>query len=136
MDEDSQETIKRLLREITWAGSKLGRITRRVLFFFGFAQCRHCVHCELQGGAYRDIRESIIPINGHCKWSEQKVTAILDRSDLRTIHRCPGFEQILYNFKNLGFPANEVARIKGRRREALITWMGWMVAVALALIAA
>lgn len=135
MGEDGEQVAARLLREQRWIGSWLGRVSRRTLFFFGWAQCQHCVHCDLGNGsgAYRGIRESVILPRGECTWSGGKVSGILEREDLRAVHRCPGFEQILYNFKDLGFPANEVARIKGRRRELAITWMGWIVALILAL---
>lgn len=135
MGEGTGEVATRLLREQRWIGSRLGRIWRRALFFLGWAQCQHCVHCDLGNGsgAYRGIRESVVLPRGECTWSGGRVSAILEHDELRKLHRCPGFEQILYNFKNLGFPANEVARIKGRRRELTITWMGWIVALILAL---
>ena len=104
------------------------------MFVFGFAQCRHCVHCEFEEGTskYRGIRESVLPVQGRCIWHERKVSGILDRDDLKQVHRCPGFEQILYNFKGYGFPADEIARIKERRRRMFITWMGWAIAVVIA----
>jgi len=137
MGEDTEKVAARLLREQRWISSKIGTIWRRVLFFFGWAQCQHCVHCDLGdgSGAYRGIRESVVLPRGECTWSGGRVSAILEHDDLRVIHRCPGFEQILYNFKDLGFPADEVARIKGRRRELLITWIGWFVAIGVAVLA-
>jgi len=44
------------------------------------------------------------------------------------------FEQILYNFKGYGFPADEIARIKERRWRFFITWVGWAIAVVIAVI--
>ena len=83
---------------------------------------------------YRGIRESVLPGSGRCIWADGSITGQLDFGDMKKIHRCPGFEQILYNFKDYGFPADEIARIKERRRRMFITWMGWAIAVTIAVI--
>ena len=135
MSEASEKVAKQLLREAKWAQSWLGRRSRSIMFLFGFAQCRHCVHCDLNGSSkYRGIRESVLPVQGRCMWQEGNVSGVLDRGELKQFHRCPGFEQILYNFKDYGFPADEIARIKERRWRLFITWMGWMIAVAISVI--
>lgn len=129
MSEASEKVARQLLREAEWAQSWIGRRTRSIMFLFGFAQCRHCVHFDLEDGSkYKGIRESILPTQGKCRWQEGNVSGILDRADLKRVHRCPGFEQILYNFKGYGFPANEIARIKERRWRMFSTWMGTEVA--------
>ena len=134
MTDRAEETAKKLNREAKRAQSRTSRTWRWFIFSLGFAQCRHCVHCDLKGRSkYRGIRESIIPGEGACRWHETKPSDNLNHDDLKHIHRCPGFEQILYNFKDYGFPADEIARIKERRWRLFITWMGWLVAVAIAI---
>lgn len=133
MSVESEKVAKKLLREAEWAKSWRGRRVRSILFLTGFAQCRHCVHCDLEDATkYRGVRESILPVSGHCVWHDKRPSGHLDRKELKRIHRCPGFEQILYNFKDYGFPADEIARIKERRWRMFITWTGWIVAVSIA----
>lgn len=135
MKGDAEKIAKKLNREARWTQSWLGRRVRSVLFLSGFAQCRHCVHCDMEDRTkYRGVRESVLPGSGHCVWQDQKPSGHLDFDDMKRIHRCPGFEQILYNFKDYGFPSDEIARIKERRWRLFIAWMGWVVAITVALV--
>ncbi len=91
MSEASEKVARQLLREAEWAQSWIGRRTRSIMFLFGFAQCRHCVHFDLEDGSkYKGIRESILPTQGKCRWQEGNVSDILNRADLKRVHRCPG----------------------------------------------
>ena len=133
MKNDQEAVAKKLLREAKWSASRTAKVWRRLIFTLGFAQCRHCVHCDMEDSTkYRGVRESILPNSGRCMWGERKPSNTLDREDLKKVHRCPGVEQILYNFKDYGFPAEQVAKIREKRWRLFITWAGWVLAVALA----
>jgi hypothetical protein len=113
--------------------SRIGRLRRWALIKLGFSQCRYCVYCEAEGDKYRGMRESIMLNRGKCHWSGDSITANLDRDDLRKYHRCPAFTPVLYNFKDYAINPNEVNNIYSRRKETFFAWMGWIVAILIAI---
>jgi len=80
------------------------------------------------------MRESILLRQGKCKWSQESASSILTYEDLRKIHRCPGFIPVLYNFKDYAINPEEVNRILSWRGQNFIAWMGWIVAILIAIL--
>ena len=123
-----------LVEEFKREKSPLTRAWRKLLFISGFSQCRYCIYCETDDSNTRGMRESAMLTTGKCKWSGDSATANLSYEDLRAIHRCPAFTQMLFNFKDYAINPNEVKNIYAKRKDLFFTWMGWVIAVLIAII--
>ena len=119
----------KLKQEQFFEKSFIGRLLRRIMFFVGFSQCRYCAYCKFDGDQYRGMRESILAQNGKCEWSKGMTSGNLNYEDLRKYHRCPGFIEMLFNFKGYAFSSEEVKRIFKSRWEAFVPIIGWIVAI-------
>jgi len=133
-EKKNEKVISGLIKEHDWEMSKKGRFCRWVMFKLGFSQCRYCVYCKAEGDKYRGIREGILLDRGECDWSKGMVSAQLLRGDLRKYHRCPGFVAMLYNYKGYAINPEKVKEITSERFRYFLTWIGWLVAVLVAVI--
>jgi len=131
---EANDKLSKLIKQQKWDMSKTGRFFKWILFKFGFSQCRHCIYCETEAGNYRGMRESILMRRGKCEWSKHSTSSDLTYEDLRRIHRCPAFTSMLYNFKDYAINPHEITKIASRRLEYFFTWMGWIVAIFIALL--
>ena len=134
LKKNTKSAADELVAEFKREKSPVIRLWRKLLFTLGFSQCRYCVYCEVDGSSYRGMRESALLDNGKCKWSQSSSSSILSYDDLRAIHRCPAFTQILYNFKDYAIHPDEVENIFAKRKEVFFAWMGWIVAIVIAVI--
>lgn len=136
-EKEAIKQLKKLTRKQELEGSRLGRLFRWSVFKFGFSQCRYCIYCNADGSNYRELTESILLINGKCKWSADKVSGNLEYRDLRVFHRCPAFIPMLYNFKGYALDPEEVKKISAIRFsyffQILIALLGWIAAVLVAI---
>lgn len=128
-----KDVIAELNREQQWEMSLRGRFLRGLMFKLGFSKCRHCLYCYAEASNYRGMRESILLRQGECKWSRGSASSILTYEDLRRFHRCPAFISVLYNFKDYAIDPSEVEKITSIRLQHFFTWMGWIVAILIAL---
>jgi len=128
-----KDIIDELSRETKWESSHLGRLTIWLMFKLGFSKCRYCVYCNADGSQYRGMRESFLLRQGKCYWSSASVSAILTYEDLRKYHRCPAFLPILYNFKEYAINPEKVREIASIKLQSFFTWMGWIVAILIAI---
>lgn len=133
----AEKVARELLKEHKWETGRIGRFFRWLFFKLGFSQCRHCVYCEVESsehkGKYRGIRESMILRDGRCYWSKESASSMLTYQDLRKFHRCPGFVEMLYNFKDYGIDSKEIKKIKSARLQLFFTWLGYIIAILIAI---
>jgi len=129
----SDDKIVKLGKEQRWEMSRRGRFFRWVMFKIGFSQCRHCAYLNTEAGSYRGMRESLLINKGRCKWSMGSSSSDLTYEEIRQYHRCPGFLAILYNFKDYAIDPIEIKKIADRRWNDFLIWMGWIVAILIAI---
>lgn len=130
----NKTAVEELEEEFKKEKSFTTRAKRKLLFIFGFSQCRYCIYCESDGDNYKGMRESALLRQGRCQWPASSHTSNLDYEDLRKYHRCPAFTEVLYNFKDYSINPNEVKSIYSKRKELFFTWAGWLIAILIAII--
>ncbi len=130
----AKSAIERLALEQRWEISWGARAWRWLLFRSGFAQCRYCTHLKADNlEKFRSTRSSLLLEEGRCELALPSVSGSnLGREELRKFHRCPGFTEVMYNFKGFAFDSarvNEIKRANKSNVELFLQWAGWIVAI-------
>ncbi len=114
--------------------SLLGRILPTIMFNLGFSKCIDCIYCNSDIHKNRGMGESVVLTSGKCYWSENNSSSTLNYKDLRKCHRCPGFIPVFFDLENYCIDTREEELNYKRRVSVFIKWMGFMIALLIALL--